>query len=173
MNKALSDLEEVTVWLKRSKFHIERIRTIGGYSHILRTDSEWIVNHLVRDLVQDWQQDPVNLNVKGKLVLHGHLSWIAESTAFLESKVNVFLSEPNVSIFRTHFKEHFFVQDYLIRLINRDLQVDFYLIIETIVVHSRVAQLIVHVLPDLVMKTHYHFVSVDINVSLYQRNRLC
>ena len=72
-DEALGNLEEVAVWLVRSKVDIEDEGGVGRKLFLSRQNFERIFDHLTSSLVQNRQQGPVDVDGESELVLEREL----------------------------------------------------------------------------------------------------
>lgn len=71
-NVALSNLEEVLIWLVRAELSLET--EVGLWSNSLNfwSNFEWIAYPLFRDFVVYLKESPVDLNSKWELIMDGN-----------------------------------------------------------------------------------------------------
>ena len=88
MNKALSDLEKVTVRFKRGEFNIELEGTTGRNFLNCWCNIEWVFNKFTCCFIQYLKKSPINSNWKSKLILNSHCFWLRYSATVCKLKIN-------------------------------------------------------------------------------------
>jgi hypothetical protein len=88
MHEALSNLEKVTVGLKRRKLHIELEAGAGCDLSRSWRNSERILHKFASGLVEHLQKVPVDFHWEAKLVLNRNCFRLAQTTRVCELKVD-------------------------------------------------------------------------------------
>lgn len=152
-------------------------------------NSERVVYKLSSSLALDLEELPVDLDFKRKLILHGQSLWIRQSSALAKREVN----KGSVHFDFLHLTgcvlQQFLVKHHLTGVVNGNFLVGFHLAFEFAIlaalqkdrVRDRVSSpysvqgvnfFALFVSVDSVVDAHDHLVSVDVHVSLHQRDWL-
>ena len=87
-DKALSHREKVLVRLKGAELALKVHRRVSLNDSDVWPDPEWVLYPLARRTVHDIQQGPVDLDGEGVAIRQCHLSGVAITARFSESKVD-------------------------------------------------------------------------------------
>lgn len=98
-NKNLGDLEEITVWFKRSEFGAEGDRLVCSNFCTAGYDSERILNYLSTCLIEYFQKMPIHFDRESVLVLKRDRTPLAQTAAFCETEVDVLTAELDITSF--------------------------------------------------------------------------
>ena len=121
MNKALSDLEEISIRFKWCEIQIEHEIAVCFYFNLRGLYFERILAFFACFLIDYWQKSPVNSDREGKLVLQGKLVIFAQCSVLCKPEVNVLGRQLKILKFWFIALNHFFMQHCLIRLVHRQI----------------------------------------------------
>ena len=170
-DEALSNLEEVAVRLVWGKVDIENEARVGRDLLLSWQNFEWVLHHLASRVIEDRKQGPVDVDREAKLILESQLLGLADASILSEVEIDRIFGDSEITCLGRRAKKHLFVNDDLVRIIDRDLKVEVHV---EATVHEGVLSSI-NVLGhdlDLSVSTHNHLVAVSVNVPLAERHRL-
>lgn len=113
MDKALSNLEKVTVWLVGHKVDCKVLLAVCRDLNLSGCDVEWVSDLLACSLVDNLQQCPVDAHWEHKFVVESQRFLLALPSGMGESEVNVVNTKLELPLAACAALEHFLVQNNL------------------------------------------------------------
>ena len=118
LNKALPNLEEVTVGFIGRESDDECLRRVRGDRGLRGTEAEWIIILLPCFVAHYFPKHPTHFHIKWEFIVDSQLLRFAESAALSEGEVQEVFPQLQVSQLGEYLLEHLFVQHHLVRIVD-------------------------------------------------------